>query len=171
MHGRPRRGVSLLGSDGQCPHTALFRERSSGQCMARQCMARQCVARPGPAWLLTPHPFAGAAERRGTARRGGARRGAANTQRLTGRCSLLDRAWQGSARRGTARRGKHTAAYGPLQFAGHGTAWRGEARRGVANTQRLTGRCSLAQPGEAGRGKARRGLAWQIHPANHRAVL
>ena len=65
------------------------------------------------------------------------------------------------AMQGVAWRGKHTAAYGPLQFAGHGTAWRGEARRGVANTQRLTGRCSLAWRGGAGQGTARLGIAWR----------
>jgi len=62
------------------------------------------------------------------ARRGTAGRGKANTQRLTGRCSLL------------------------------GAAWRGEAGHGMANTPRFFGSAEVCQ-GSARRGMARLGMA------------
>ena len=69
------------------------------------------------------------------------------------RCSAL----RGLALPGAAGRGKHTAAYGPLQFARQCLARQGGVRQSAANTQRLTGRCSLAWLGMAWQGGAGRG--------------
>jgi hypothetical protein len=87
-HGTAWRGQAKRSGDGST-HRAL----SGARQWARRSGARCCVAAHGSARPLTPHPFAGAAERRGLALLGWAthgmpRRGEANTQRLTGRCSL-----------------------------------------------------------------------------------
>ena len=130
IHGSARNSLVWLGV-AKSTHRASERVRGSGQGSPRQCYARL----------------------------GTARRGTANTQRLTGRCSLRGMAVLGRAWRGKARRGKHTAAYGPLQFARQGVARQGGAWQGMAWRGKHTAAHGPLQFGEAGRGGARRGDA------------
>ena len=107
------------------------------------------------------------------------RLGIAGRSKHTAAYGPLQFAWQGQAKPGRGepgmvRHGKHTAAHGPLQFARFGAAVMGTAGQcaswtSTANTQRLTGRCSLL--GRARHSQAGQGGAWQTHPANHRTVL
>jgi len=126
-------------------------------------------ARNSLVWLGVAESTHRASERvrgsgRGGARQGGARRrmaghGMANTQRPTGRCSLLGEAKRGKADQGGAGRGKHTAAYGLLQFARRGQVWHGAAKQSRAwrgrDVQTHSGPRAVAvcseQPGTAAR--------------------
>jgi len=157
-YGSARNSLVWLGV-AKSTHRASERVRGSGRGKARQGEARRGLARHGLArqthsGFSEPLQFA----RQGVAGQGLAWQGPANTQRLTGRCSLsgLGAARHGEAGRGAANTQRLFGA-AAVCSAWPGRAWRGRAGQCKANTQRLTGRCSLL--GWARQGGARRGMA------------
>jgi len=167
-YGSARNSLVWLGV-AKSTHRASERVRGSGRGLALQGLALQGVVGYGNASHTASVRGCGREARRGMAGHGGVRRCKANTQRLTGRCSLLGAARRGAAWQGLARQGKHTAAF-RSRCSLFGAAWRYMARLGRPRHGKhaalLRKRGSLL--GAARRGKARRGKAGQgKHTAAH----
>ena len=176
IHGSARNSLVWLGV-AKSTHRASERVRGSGRGMAWHGVARRGEAGQGAA-RQTHSGSRAVAVWHGLAWRGKAWRGVANTQRLTGRCSL-----RGNARRGRAESGKARQTHSGLRAVavcstGHGTARHGRARPGAARrglarqthsglravaVWRSLARRGGARHGEAGRGKYTRLITGQFY--------